>query len=294
MVSGLMSSPRAALVPQRQCSSRRALSRGLAFAFVLALGGVAPAHAQERFITMASTTSTEQSGLFPHLLPAFTKATGIEVRVVAVGTGQALDIGRRGDADVLFVHDQPAEEKFVAEGHGLARRAVMYNDFVLVGPRLDPVGVKGKDIVASLRKLAASTASFVSRADKSGTHSAELRYWKEAGAEIPPPKPFDYKACGCGMGQALNIASSAGAYALADRGTWLNFRNRGDLAILVEGDTRLFNQYGVIVVNPARHPNVKSELAQAFSDWVVSPAGQAAIADYRIGGESVFFPNAQR
>ena len=278
----------------RAFGRRLSLGLGLVLAFVLALGAVNPAAAQARFITMASTTSTEQSGLFPHLLPGFTKATGIEVRVVAVGTGQALDIGRRGDADVLFVHDQPAEEKFVAEGHGLARRPVMYNDFVLVGPRLDPADIKGRDIVAAMRKLAASSTSFVSRADKSGTHAAELRYWKDAGAEIPPPKPFDYKACGCGMGQALNIASSAGAYALTDRGTWLNFRNRGDLAILVEGDTRLFNQYGVIVVNPARHPNVKTELAQAFADWVVSPAGQAAIADYRIGGDPVFFPNAQR
>jgi tungstate transport system substrate-binding protein len=275
-----------------QSLSRRS-ALGIGFMLGLALCTAAPATAQERFITMASTTSTEQSGLFPHLLPAFTKATGIAVRVVAVGTGQALDIGRRGDADVLFVHDQPAEEKFVAEGHGLARRPVMYNDFVLVGPRMDPADVKGRDIVAALRKLAASSSSFVSRADKSGTHSAELRSWKEAGAEIPPPRPFDYKQCGCGMGPALNIASSVGAYALTDRGTWLAFKNRGDLAILVEGDNRLFNQYGVIVVNPARHPNVKAELAQAFSDWVVSPQGQATIADYRIGGEQLFFPNAR-
>ena len=269
-------------------------TRRLLLAAALAATILAPAaRAEDPFITLASTTSTEQSGLFPYLLPIFEQQTGIEVRVVAVGTGQALDIGRRGDADVLFVHDQPAEEKFVAESQGLARRPVMYNDFVLVGPRMDPAGVKGRDIVGALRKLSASSTSFVSRADKSGTHSAELRYWREAGAEIPPPRPFDYKQCGCGMGPALNIASSVGAYALADRGTWLAFKNRGDLAILVEGDTRLFNQYGVIVVNPARHPNVKTELAQAFADWVVSPAGQATIADYRIGGEQLFFPNAK-
>ena len=253
-----------------------------------------PAFAQAPFITMASTTSTEQSGLFPHLLPAFKRATGIDVHVVAVGTGQALDIGRRGDADVLFVHDQAAEEKFVAEGHGLPRRPVMYNDFVIVGPRADPAGVKGNDVVAALRKLAGSSAAFVSRADKSGTHAAELRYWKDAGVTVPPAKPLDYKECGCGMGPALNIASSVGGYALTDRGTWLNFRNRGDLVVLVEGDRRLFNQYGVIVVDPARHPGVKSKGAQAFSDWVVSEAGQAAIAAYKINGEQLFFPNADR
>ena len=243
---------------------------------------------------MASTTSTEQSGLFPHLLPAFRKATGIDVRVVAVGTGQALDIGRRGDADVLFVHDQAAEEKFVAEGHGLKRQPVMYNDFVVVGPRADPADVKGHDVIAALRKLAGSNASFVSRADKSGTHAAELRYWKAAGIAVPPPGPFDYKACGCGMGPALNIASSVGAYVLTDRGTWLSFKNRGDLVVLVEGDTRLFNQYGVIVVNPAKRPGLKSDLAQAFADWVVSAEGQATIASYKIGGEQLFFPNANR
>ena len=250
--------------------------------------------AQERFITVASTTSTEQSGLFAHLLPAFEADTGIKVRVVAVGTGQALDIGRRGDADVLFVHDQPAEEKFVAEGFGLERRPVMYNDFVLVGPKADPAGVRGRDIVAALARLAAGKAPFVSRGDKSGTHAAELRYWKAAGIETPAGKVAGYKECGCGMGPALNIAGQSGAYVLADRGTWLSFRNRGDLTILVEGDQRLFNEYGVIVVNPAKHPHVKRELAQAFSDWIVSPAGQATIASYRIGGEQLFFPNASR
>jgi len=259
--------------------------------------GASAAGAQERFITMASTTSTEQSGLFPHLLPAFKKASGIDVHVVAVGTGQALDIGRRGDADVLFVHDQAAEEKFVAEGFGLKRSPVMYNDFVIVGPNSDPAGARGKDVVAALQKIAASKSSFVSRGDRSGTHAAELRYWKAAGIDAPdakdPARRFDYKACGCGMGPALNIGSSTDAYVLTDRGTWLNFRNRGNLAILVEGDTRLFNQYGVIVVNPARHPHVKAALAQAFADWVVSADGQAAIAAYKVGGEQLFFPDAK-
>jgi len=255
------------------------------------------ASAQDMSIVMASTTSTEQSGLFPYLLPEFKKARGIDVRVVAVGTGQALDIGRRGDADVLFVHDEAAEEKFVADGHGLARRPVMYNDFVLVGPATDPAGVRGRDIVAALAKLAASNAAFVSRADKSGTHAAELRYWKAAGIDDPSAlkaagKPLDYRACGCGMGAALNIAASTEAYVLADRGTWLAFKNRAQLNILVEGDKRLFNQYGVIVVNPAKHPHTKTALAQAFSDWVVSPEGQATIAAYKIGGEQLFFPNA--
>jgi tungstate transport system substrate-binding protein len=259
---------------------------------LLVMAAVAPASAQDRSIVMASTTSTEQSGLFAHLLPAFKQATGIDLRVVAVGTGQALDMARRGDADVVFVHDQAAEEKFVSEGFGLERRPVMYNDFVLVGPKADPAGVRGKDIVAALAKLAAGNAPFVSRGDKSGTHAAELRYWKAAGIDAPAGKVAGYKECGCGMGPALNIAGQSDAYVLADRGTWLSFRNRGDLAIVVEGDRRLFNQYGVIVVNPAKHPHVKRDLAQAFSDWVVSPAGQATIASYRIGGEQLFFPNA--
>ena len=258
----------------------------------------APAAAQEKFIVMASTTSTEQSGLFTHLLPAFKKASGIDVRVVAVGTGQALDMGRRGDADVVLVHDTAAEEKFVAEGFGLPRRAVMHNDFVLIGPAADPAGARGGDIGVALTKIETSGAAFVSRADKSGTHAAELRYWKTAGIDDPAAKvtarPFDYRACGCGMGPALNIASSTGAYVLADRGTWLAFKNRGDLAVLVEGDKRLFNPYGVIVVNPARHPHTKTVRAQAFSDWVVSAEGQAAIGAYRIGDQQLFFPNATR
>jgi tungstate transport system substrate-binding protein len=275
------------------CFSRRRLAGFLAaacLAFLLPLSG-----AQDKSIVMASTTSTEQSGLFGHLLPAFTKATGITVKVVAVGTGQALDMGRRGDADVLFVHDTAGEEKLVAEGWGLKRSDVMYNDFVLVGPASDPAGVKGSDIVAALKKLSESKSSFVSRGDKSGTHVAELRYWKAADIESPAAKMgAGYKECGCGMGPALNIASSSDAYVLTDRGTWLSFRNRGNLVVLVEGDKRLFNQYGVIVVNPAKHPHVKKDLAQAFADWVLSPAGQASIASYKIGGEQLFFPNAHR
>ena len=216
------------------------------------------------------------------------------MRVVAVGTGQALDIGRRGDADVVFVHDPVAEEKFVAEGYGVVRRPVMYNDFVLIGPKADPAGTRGNDIAAALQKVAAGKAAFVSRGDKSGTHAAELRYWKVAGIDMAAAKPAGYQECGCGMGPALNIASSVNGYVLADRGTWLNFKNRGELAILVEGDKRLFNQYGVIVVNPAKHPHVKKELAQTFADWVVSPAGQTAIAGYKIGGEQLFFPNANQ
>jgi tungstate transport system substrate-binding protein len=247
-----------------------------------------------RFIVMASTTSTEQSGLFGHLLPAFRQASGIEVRVVAVGTGQALDMARRGDADVVFVHDTAAEEKFVAEGYATQRRNVMYNDFVLIGPKTDPAGTRGSDIAVALKKLAATSQPFVSRGDKSGTHAAELRLWQAAGIDLATAKPAGYKECGCGMGPALNMAAATNAYVLADRGTWLNFKNRGDLAILVEGDKSLFNQYGVMVVNPAKHPHVKAALAQQFADWVVSPAGQQTIAGYRIGGEALFFPNAGR
>jgi tungstate transport system substrate-binding protein len=248
--------------------------------------------AQPNTIVMASTTSTEQSGLFGTLLPAFKQATGIDIKVVALGTGQAIDMGRRGDADLLFVHDQVAEEKVVAEGFAIKRYPVMYNDFVLIGPAADPAKTRGKDIVEALKKINAANASFVSRGDKSGTHAAELRYWKNAGVENP--RFAGYKACGCGMGPALNIAASSGAYILADRGTWLAFKNRADMMVLVEGDTRLFNQYGVMVVNPAKHPQVKQVEAQKFVDWVISPAGQAAIASYRIGGEQLFFPNASR
>lgn len=261
---------------------------------VAAICLIAFGSAAAQVITMASTTSTEQSGLFSHLLPAFKQATGIDVKVVAVGTGQALDMARRGDADVLFVHDQAAEEKFVADGWGVKRYPVMYNDFILVGGKGDPAGVRGNDIVAALKKIAAANAEFISRGDKSGTHAAELRYWKTAGIDIAAARPAGYKECGCGMGPALNIAASSNAYVLADRGTWLSFRNRADLAVLVEGDKRLFNQYGVIVVNPARHAHVKKDLAQAFADWIVSPAGQTAIAGYKIGGEQLFFPNANQ
>ena len=248
-------------------------------------------------IVVASTTSTEQSGLFSHLLPEFKKASGIDVKVVALGTGQALDMGRRGDADVLFVHDQAAEEKIVADGFAVKRFPVMYNDFVLIGPAADPVNVrggmvKGKDIVEALKKVAASNGNFISRGDKSGTHAAELRYWKSAAIDNKATMGTGYKECGCGMGPALNMASSQGAYVLADRGTWLSFKNRADLAILVEGDNRLFNQYGVMLVNPAKHPQTKVVEGQKFVDWLVSNAGQAVIASYKIGGEQLFFPNA--
>ncbi len=275
---------------------KRGVKRGIkAWAVAAGLAALAgAAGAQDKFIVMASTTSTEQSGLFAHLLPAFKKASGIDIRVVAQGTGQALDMGRRGDADVLFVHDQVAEEKFVADGFGIKRLPVMYNDFIVLGPKTDPVGVKGKDVIAALGKLGGSSAPFISRGDKSGTHAAELRYWKAAGLDTPVGKVAGYKECGCGMGPALNMASAGNGYVLADRGTWLSFKNRGDLAIVVEGDTKLFNQYGVIVVNPARHPHTKTALAQAFADWVVSAEGQATIASYKIEGEQLFFPNAAR
>ena len=250
------------------------------------------AHAMAQSIVMSSTTSTEQSGLFGHLLPAFKQATGIDIKVVALGTGQALDMARRGDADVVFVHDQVAEEKFVSDGFGVKRFPVMYNDFVVVGPQADPANAKGNDIVAALKKIAASNAAFVSRGDKSGTHAAELRFWNQAA--LASQKGSGYKECGCGMGPALNIGASTGAYVLTDRGTWLNFKNRADLKVLVEGDAKLFNQYGVMVVNPAKHPHVKQADAQKFVDWVISANGQASIAAYKIGGESVFFPNANK
>jgi tungstate transport system substrate-binding protein len=259
-------------------------------ALVCAVLATTSVWAQAQSIVMSSTTSTEQSGLFAHLLPAFKKASGLDVKVVALGTGQALDMARRGDAEVVFVHDQAAEEKFVADGFGIKRLPVMYNDFVLIGPKADPAGTKGKDIVAALAKLSASNAAFVSRGDKSGTHAAELRFWKTA--NLTDKKGSGYKECGCGMGPALNIAASSGGYVLADRATWLNFKNRADLAILVEGDNRLFNQYGVMVVNPAKHAHVKQADAQKFVDWITSAAGQGVIADYKIGGEQLFFPNA--
>jgi tungstate transport system substrate-binding protein len=261
-------------------------ARVLFTALLCVAGGVAGAQS----ITLSSTTSTEQSGLFAQLLPLFKQASGLDVKVVAVGTGQALDIARRGDADALLVHDQAAEEKFVAEGFGLKRYPVMYNDFVLIGPKTDPAAARGSDIVAALGKLSAGNAAFISRGDKSGTHAAENRYWTAAG--LASQRGSGYKECGCGMGSALNIAAASGAYVLADRGTWLAFKNRGDLTLLVEGDKRLFNQYGVIVVNPARHPHVKVAQAQQFADWILSRAGQAAIAAYKIGGEQLFFPNA--
>jgi len=270
---------------------RRQLLAGMVGA-LLVLGTPATG-AQERFIVVSSTTSTEQSGLFGHILPLFEKDTGIRVRVVALGTGQALDMARRGDADVVFVHDQVAEEKFVADGFGVKRLPVMYNDFVLIGPKGDPAKIAGgRDILAALQKIAAAQAPFVSRGDKSGTHAAELRYWKAAGVDLDAKKGTWYKDTGSGMGPTLNTASSMNGYVLADRGTWLSFRNRGDLAILVEGDQKLFNQYGVMLVNPAKHPHVKRDLGQRFVDWIVSPQGQAAIAGYKIGGEQLFFPNA--
>ena len=252
-------------------------------------------HAQQNFITVASTTSTEQSGLFKHLLPVFEKKTGIQVRVVALGTGQALDMARRGDADVVFVHAKALEEKFLADGYGVKRFDVMYNDFVLVGPKSDPATVAGgKDIVAALQKIKAAQAPFASRGDKSGTHFAELELWKAAGVDIAKDKGPWYRDTGSGMGPTLNTAAGMNAYALTDRGTWLSFKNRGELGISVEGDQRLFNQYGVMLVNPAKHPHVKKEQGQAFVDWVISPEGQKTIAEYKIGGEQLFFPNAAK
>ena len=251
------------------------------------------AQAQDRFITVASTTSTEQSGLFGYLLPIFEKRTGIKVRVVALGTGQALDLARRGDADVVFVHAKAAEEKFLAEGEGVKRFPVMFNDFVLIGPKSDPAKIAAsKDILEALKKIQSTQSPFVSRGDRSGTHMAELDLWKASGIELDKAKGPWYRDTGQGMGPALNTAASMNAYLLADRGTWLAFKNRGDLAILVEGDKRLYNQYGVMLVNPDRHPTVKKDLGQTFIDWLVSPEGQQAIAGYKIGGEQLFFPNA--
>ncbi|HWT55053.1 MAG TPA: extracellular solute-binding protein [Rhodocyclaceae bacterium] len=260
---------------------------------VALLASVLPAQAADNFITVASTTSTEQSGLFGFLLPIFKKETGIEVRVVALGTGQALDMARRGDADVVFVHDPAAEEKFLAEGYGVKRYEVMYNDFVLIGPKDDPAKVAGgKDITVALKRIEESKSSFVSRGDRSGTHAAELRLWKVAGIDLDKVKGPWYKDTGSGMGPALNSAAAMNAYIISDRGTWLSFKNRQNLTIVVEGDKRLFNQYGVMLVNPAKHPHVKKEAGQKFVDWVISPAGQRAIAAYKIGDDQLFFPNA--
>ena len=257
------------------------------------LAAALPAGAQEKFIVVASTTSTEQSGLFGYLLPIFQKKTGIQVRVVALGTGQALDLARRGDADVVFVHARSAEEKFLEQGHGVKRLPVMYNDFVLIGPKSDPAKVAGgRDILEALKKIKSAQAPFVSRGDRSGTHLAELALWKAAGIDIEKERGPWYKDTGQGMGPALNSAQALNAYILSDRGTWISFKNRGDLVVSVEGDKRLFNQYGVMLVNPAKHPKVKKELGQTFVDWVISPEGQKAIAAYKIGGEQLFFPNA--
>ena len=263
------------------------------FLLAAALALATPAFAQDRSITVASTTSTEQSGLFGHILPIFTQETGITVRVVALGTGQALDVGRRGDADVVFVHDRVAEQRFVAEGHGLQRQHVMFNDFVIVGPQADPAGIAGsRDTAAALKRISESRAPFISRGDRSGTHAAELRLWQQAGVDPAAGRGVWYREIGQGMGPTLNTAAAQSAYAMTARGTWLSFRNRQGLRIVVEGDARLFNQYGVMLVNPARHAHVKREDGQRFIDWIVSPAGQAAIAGYKINGEQLFFPNA--
>ena len=267
--------------------------RMLVIAAALALLGTAPAHAQDKSIVVSSTTSTQDSGLFGHILPLFKAKTGIDVKVVAQGTGQALDTGRRGDADVVFVHAKPQEEKFIADGAGVKRYPVMYNDFILVGPKSDPAGVKGMtDVTEAFKLIKAKGAPFISRGDRSGTHAAELALWKAAGIDIGKDKGPWYKEIGQGMGAALNTASAANAYVLADRGTWLSFKNRGDLDILVQGDKRLFNQYGVILVNPAKYPHVKKDLGQAFIDWLIAPEGQKAIADYKINGQQLFFPDA--
>ena len=269
------------------------LTRRLLIAVTASLVFAGHASAQDKSIVVASTTSTQDSGLFGHILPMFKAKTGIDVKVVAQGTGQALDTARRGDADVVFVHAKPAEEKFLSEGFGVKRYPVMYNDFVLIGPKGDPAGVKGtKDITAALAAIKAKGADFISRGDKSGTHQAELNLWKVAGVDIAKDKGPWYKEIGQGMGAALNTASASNAYVLADRGTWLSFKNRGDLEIAVEGDKRLFNQYGVMLVNPEKHPSVKKDLGQQLIDWLVSAEGQKAIADYKINGEQLFYPNA--
>ena len=272
-------------------------NRFLSFAMALCIGAVAayaPAIAEDRSIVVASTTSTQDSGLFGYLLPIFKAKTGIEVKVIAQGTGQALDTARRGDADVVFVHAKSQEEKFLAEGFGVKRFDVMYNDFVLIGPKGDPAGVKGNDIETALKTIQAKGVPFVSRGDRSGTHAAELALWKQAGIDLAAGKGPWYREIGQGMGAALNAASGMNGYVLSDRGTWISFKNRGDLQIVVEGDKRLFNQYGVMLVNPEKYPSVKKELGQAFVDWLISPEGQAAIAGHKIDGEQLFFPDAEK
>jgi tungstate transport system substrate-binding protein len=262
--------------------------------WVLVAANVATAAGADRSIVVASTTSTQDSGLFGYLLPIFKQKTGIDVKVIAQGTGQALDTARRGDADVVFVHARPQEEKFLAEGFGVKRFDVMYNDFVLIGPKRDPAGIKGKDIETALKTIKEKAAPFVSRGDRSGTHVAELALWKLAGIDIAAAKGAWYREIGQGMGAALNTANAMGAYVLSDRGTWISFNNKGDLQIMVEGDKRLFNQYGVMLVNPEKYPHVKKEDGQAFIDWLISPEGQATIANYKIDGQQLFFPNAQK
>ena len=267
--------------------------RHIALGFLLAVLAVAPAFAQDKSIVVASTTSTQDSGLFGHILPLFKAKTGIDVKVVAQGTGQALDTGKRGDADVLFVHAKAEEEKFIAGGFGVKRLPVMYNDFVLIGPKTDPAAIKGMaDVTQAFKTIKAKATPFISRGDRSGTHIAELDLWQAAGIDIAQERGAWYRSIGQGMGAALNTASASNAYVLADRGTWLAFKNRGELDILVAGDKLLFNQYGVMLVNPAKHPHVKKELGQAFIDWLISPDGQKAIADYKIEGQQLFFPNA--
>jgi tungstate transport system substrate-binding protein len=270
--------------------NRRTIVAAAALAAIVFAG---PSRAQDKSIVVASTTSTQDSGLFEYLLPLFKKKTGITVKVVAQGTGQALDTGRRGDADVVFVHAKSAEEKFLAEGQGVKRFPVMYNDFVLIGPKTDPAGIKGmKDVAKAFQTIKAKQASFISRGDRSGTNIAELKLWKDAGIDIDKDKGPWYKSIGQGMGAALNTAGAGNAYVLSDRGTWIHFKNKGDLQILVEGDKRMFNQYGVMLVNPAKHPNVKKELGQQFIDYLISPEGQKDISNYKINGEQLFYPNA--
>jgi tungstate transport system substrate-binding protein len=265
----------------------------LAAGAVLAFGVSGAVHAQDTFIVVQSTTSTQNSGLFDHILPIFQDKTGIEVRVVAVGTGQAIKNAENGDGDVLFVHAKAAEEKFVADGHGVERSDVMYNDFILVGPPADPAGIAGtKDITAALTKIAETEAPFASRGDDSGTHKAELKLWKEAGVDAAAASGDWYRETGSGMGATLNTGTAMGAYVLTDRATWISFGNKGDYQIAVEGDDRLFNQYGIILVNPDKHASVKADAGQAFIDWVLSAEGQKAIADYKIDGQQLFFPNA--